>query len=54
MVAANECDAVRVSYFEAEQEEEGFEGVEAAVDKVTCLSLAQALWVTVIIIPMKR
>ena len=34
MVAPDECDAVWVADFEAEEEEEGFERVEAAVDKV--------------------
>ena len=35
MVAADEGDAVGVADFEAEEEEEAFEGVETAVDKVT-------------------
>lgn len=34
MVSANECDSVGVSYFEAEEEEEGFERVEAAIDEI--------------------
>lgn len=36
MVSANEGDAVGVAYFEAEEKQEGFERVEAAVDKVAC------------------
>lgn len=36
MVAANERYSVWVSDFEAQQEEERFERVEAAVDEVTC------------------
>ena len=36
VVAADKCHSIRVSNFEAEEEEEGFEGVEAAVDKVAC------------------
>ena len=35
MVASYECDSVWVADFEAEEEEEGFERVEATVDEVT-------------------
>jgi hypothetical protein len=34
VVAADQRYAVRVADFEAEEEEEGFERVEAAIDKV--------------------
>jgi hypothetical protein len=55
VVAANQCDSVWVSYFEAEEEEEGFERVEAAVYEVawTVISFLSARGV-VTAIPMKR
>jgi hypothetical protein len=34
MVPADEGNAIGVADFEAEKEEEGLEGVEAAIDKV--------------------
>jgi hypothetical protein len=34
VVSADESDAIRIADFEAEEEEEGFERVEAAIDKV--------------------
>jgi len=34
VVASDECDAVGVAYFETQEEEKGFEGVEAAVNEV--------------------
>ena len=34
MVASNEGDSIRVSYFEAKEEKEGFERVEAAINEV--------------------
>jgi hypothetical protein len=36
VVAANECDSIWISYFEAKKEEEGLEGVETTVNKVAC------------------
>jgi hypothetical protein len=40
VVPANERYTVGVAYFEAEEEEEGFERVEAAVNEVACICLA--------------
>ena len=34
MVPSDECDAVREADFEAEEQHEGFEGVETPVDEV--------------------
>ena len=36
VVAADEGDALRVADLQGEKEEEGFDAVEAAVDKVAC------------------
>jgi hypothetical protein len=47
VVAADQRHAVRVAHLEAEEEEEGFERVEAAVDKVAwglSVVLAPAWW----------
>jgi hypothetical protein len=35
VVASDESYPIGIAYFEAQQEEEGFERVEAAIDKVT-------------------
>jgi hypothetical protein len=42
MVAADECDSVGVSYFEAEKEEERLERVEATINKITYASISVA------------
>jgi len=44
MVAANQCHAVRVAHLEAEEEEKGFDRVEAAVNKVACRWSANQTW----------
>jgi hypothetical protein len=36
VVAANERYSIGISYFEAEKEKEGLEGVEAAINEVAC------------------
>jgi hypothetical protein len=43
VVAANECDAIWVSYFEAKKEEEGLEGVETTVNEVACVIVSFTL-----------
>lgn len=43
MVPADEGYAVGVADFEREEEEEGFEGVEAAVYEVACFTVSAGL-----------
>lgn len=41
VVATDEGDTVRVANLEDKEEEEGLDGVEATVDKVTCIQARQ-------------
>lgn len=55
VVAADQGYAVGVADFEAEEEEEGFKRVEAAVDKVACTTVSLLVWVNNgTAIPMNR
>jgi hypothetical protein len=36
VVAANECDSVWVSYFQAQEKEERFKRIESTIDEITC------------------